>query len=72
MAVGNFIPKGMQIATIANIAPHGSHLHFGTRLGVYSGTYSDKGALPTGYCSELARFPENFINSWDLNQVLFQ
>lgn len=29
-----FIPKGMQIATIANISPNGgSHLHFGLRIG---------------------------------------
>lgn len=67
---GAFVPKGMQIATIANISPHGSHLHIGVRIGAYNSTYSDKGALPTGYCSELATFQENFINPW--TQVLFQ
>jgi murein DD-endopeptidase MepM/ murein hydrolase activator NlpD len=66
-----FVPKGMQIGTIA-VIDGTSHLHIGIRRGAYNSTYSDKGALPTGYCSELTTFPENFINPWDTNQVLFQ
>jgi len=69
-----FIPKGMQIATIADLSARGagSHLHLGVRIGAYDGTYSDKGALPTGYCSELTTFPEKFIDPWNTNLVLFQ
>jgi murein DD-endopeptidase MepM/ murein hydrolase activator NlpD len=67
-----FIPKGMQIATIANITGGGSHLHIGVRIGVYNSTISNKGALPTGSCIELPTFRESFINPWDTNQVLFQ
>ncbi|MBI2120091.1 MAG: M23 family metallopeptidase, partial [Parcubacteria group bacterium] len=66
------IGKGQKIGTIADISPHGSHLHFGVRLGTYNGILSDKGALPTGYCSELPTFKENFLNAWDTTQVLFQ
>lgn len=66
-----FVPKGMQIATIADISPNGSHLHLGVRVGAYNSTYSDKGALPTGYCSELTTFPENFVNPWNTSQVIF-
>lgn len=68
-----FIPKGMKIATIANLYPKaGNHLHFGVRLGDYDSTYSDKGALPTGTCSELKSFKENFINPWSTSNVIFQ
>lgn len=67
-----FVPKGMQIATIANITGGGSHLHIGVRIGAYNGTVSNKGALPTGYCSELPTWKENFLNAWDPAQVLFQ
>lgn len=70
--VGDFIPKGMQVATIANITGGGSHLHIGVRIGAYNGTVSDKGALPTGYCSELPTWKENFLNAWDPARVLFQ
>ena len=66
-----FIPRGTQIATVANIA-NGSHLHFGVRIGPYSDTYSDKGALPTGSCSDLVTFPEHFIDPWNVSQVVFQ
>ncbi len=69
--VATFVPKGMQIATIADISPRGSHLHLGVRNGTYNNTYSDKGALPAGYCSQLTTFPENFINPWNASQVIF-
>lgn len=67
----NFVPKGMQIATVADLGSE-THLHIGIRMGAYDGTYSDKGALPTGYCSELTTFPENFINPLDTSLVIFQ
>jgi murein DD-endopeptidase MepM/ murein hydrolase activator NlpD len=67
-----FIPKGRQIATVADLTRAGDHLHFGVRLGAFSGTYSDKGALPTGACTELTSFPENFINPWSTSKVIFQ
>lgn len=67
----NFVPKGMQIATVANISS-GAHLHLGIRTGAYDGALSDKGALPTGYCSELPRFHENFISPLDASLVVFQ
>jgi murein DD-endopeptidase MepM/ murein hydrolase activator NlpD len=73
-SAGGFVPKGMQIATVADLTPYGNptHFHFGVRMGAYDSTYSDKGALPTGYCSQLATFPENFINPWDTSLVNFQ
>lgn len=73
-SAGGFVPKGMQIATVADLTPYGhtTHFHFGVRMGTYNSTYSDKGALPTNYCSQLTSFPENFINPWDNNLVNFQ
>lgn len=75
VAVGDFVPKGYQIATIANISPRsGSHLHFGIRLGAYQAGLSNKGSLPspTAKCTELPSFPDLFINPFDNTKIAFK
>jgi len=71
-----FVPKGMQIATIANLAT-GSHFHFGVRVGTYNNPVSGIGALPQSTCTDpdgttYPGFPENFIDPNNINNVLFQ
>ena len=74
--LGDFVPKGRQLGTIASIgtsdAPATPHLHFGIRLGSFVYNLSDKGALPRNYCPELPSYPEQFIGAWETNRVIFQ
>ena len=81
--VGDFVPKGMPMATIANLSS-GAHMHFGLRLGaynaaVYGGTYyAGVGGLPQMNCQDAngTWYPQftvsGFINTQDVSQVLFQ
>lgn len=84
MSIGNFIPKGMQIATVANLAT-GSHLHFGLRIGSYDSAYlngtpfAGTGALPQNNCPDnppndkwYPAFPAGFISPEITSNVLFQ
>lgn len=79
VVVGAFVPKGMQIATVADLTPYGhdTHFHFGIRKGVYDPIVSGVGALPQAICTDpngtrYPGFPENFINPETSNLVLFQ
>ena len=69
-----FIPRGMQIATVADLAPygHGTHFHFGVRVGAYTSNVSGLGALPyAAYpCLSYPVFPAGFINPEDLQAPL--
>jgi murein DD-endopeptidase MepM/ murein hydrolase activator NlpD len=71
VAVDNFVPKGMQIATVANLGSN-THFHFGVRLGVYDVNVSGTGSLPQTICGGYPAFPENFIDPNNVNNVLFQ
>lgn len=65
---GVFVPKGMQIATVADLGG-ATHFHFGIRSGAYTETIAGTGALPQTNCNSLPAFPENFMNP---SVVLFQ
>ena len=73
-AEGDFVPKGMKIATVINLAPygHGTHFHFGVRIGAYNPSISNLGALPyaTHPCDGYPVFPAGFINPE--SDILFQ
>lgn len=76
VAVDNFVPKGMQVATVADLTPFGNdtHFHFGIRIGAYNAIVSGTGALPQATCTDPSGttypgFPENFQNP---SAVLFQ
>jgi murein DD-endopeptidase MepM/ murein hydrolase activator NlpD len=77
---GGFVPKGMQIATVADLTQfrpifnHGTHFHFGVRIGTYILNVSGVGALPfaTHPCGAFPVFPAGFINPEDVAQVIFQ
>jgi murein DD-endopeptidase MepM/ murein hydrolase activator NlpD len=83
--VNDFVPKGMQIATVANLAT-GPHLHFGLRIGAYStavfnGTnYAGTGGLPQTNCQDNpptgpwypAFSSSSFISPENTSNVLFQ
>lgn len=76
VAKDNFVPKGMQIATVADLGSN-THLHFGIRRGVYDAIVSGVGGLPQVICTDpngttYPGFPENFIDPEDSNFVLFQ
>jgi murein DD-endopeptidase MepM/ murein hydrolase activator NlpD len=68
IADGVFVPKGMKIATVANLGG-ATHFHFGIRSGAYTKTISGTGALPQTSCNGLPAFPEKFMNP---SVVLFQ
>lgn len=60
--VGNFIPKGMQIGTVANLGTN-THFHFGVRRGAYTARLSGTGALPyPASCDSYPAFPAGFID----------
>ncbi|MEA2839093.1 MAG: Peptidase family [Methylobacteriaceae bacterium] len=68
-----FVPKGMQIATVANLSPpHASHFHFGVRIGEYVQHLSGTGALPQTVCGGHQAFPAGFIDPNNTNNVIFQ
>ena len=73
---GTFVPKGMQIGTVADLTPygHGTHFHFGIRIGAYVARVSGLGALPyaTHPCDGYPVFPAGFVDPEDPNYVLFQ
>jgi murein DD-endopeptidase MepM/ murein hydrolase activator NlpD len=74
IAEGDFVPKGMKIATVLNLAPygHGTHFHFGIRIGAYNPSVSNLGALPYANhpCDGYPVFPAGFINPE--NDIIFQ
>jgi murein DD-endopeptidase MepM/ murein hydrolase activator NlpD len=77
VAEGDFIPKGMQIATVAHIDPkYGDHYHLGVRIGAYQYPFSYAGGLPQTSCVinniTYPAFPEYFVNPEDSTKVLFQ
>ena len=69
-----FIPKGTQIATVADLTPYGhaTHFHFGVRIGAYDASASGTGALPQTNCGGHPTFPAGFIDPNNTNNVLFQ
>ncbi len=84
VAKGDFVPRGIQIGTVANLAT-GPHLHFGLRIGSYdSATFSSTnfagtGALPQTNCQDnppngawYPAFPAGFISTESTSNVLFQ
>jgi murein DD-endopeptidase MepM/ murein hydrolase activator NlpD len=60
---GAFIPKGMQIATVADLGTR-THFHLGVRMGAYVPNLSGTGALPyaTHVCDGYPAFPSGFVN----------
>jgi murein DD-endopeptidase MepM/ murein hydrolase activator NlpD len=76
VAKGDFVPKGMQIATVADLTPYGNrtHFHYGIRLGAYVQNVSGTGALPyaTHPCDGYPVFPAGFVNPEDPTQVIFK
>ncbi len=73
LAVGDFVPRGRKVATVADLTPfnHATHFHFGLRIGASdtNAKVSGSGALPQTNCDGWPAFPENFVN---LSTVLFQ
>jgi murein DD-endopeptidase MepM/ murein hydrolase activator NlpD len=71
---GDFVPKGMQIATVQDISVfgHGTHFHFGVRKQPYSSPVSVAGGLPQTDCGGYPAFPASFVNPEDTSIVLFQ
>jgi murein DD-endopeptidase MepM/ murein hydrolase activator NlpD len=77
IAVGDFVPKGMQIATVANMGGN-THFHMGLRLGAYDGSPTAyAGALPQSACTDPSTgtrylaHPASFIDV-EKTPVLFQ
>jgi murein DD-endopeptidase MepM/ murein hydrolase activator NlpD len=73
---GLFIPKGMRIGVIANIAS-GPHLHLGLRIGSYNAVSSGTGALPQSNCTDpnsvtYPAFPDGFVDVNKTTNVIFQ
>jgi len=68
------IPKGMQIATVADLTPYGNatHFHFGVRNGAYIANVSGTGALPQTNCGGYPAFPGDFLDPTNASNVLFQ
>lgn len=74
VAIGNFVPKGFQIATVANLGTS-THFHFGVRVGAYIQNLSGTGGLPYkehGQCDGYPIFRADFVDHEDANNVLFQ
>jgi len=71
LTLNDFIPKGMQIATVANLGGV-THFHFGVRIGSYNNNTSGTGSLPQTNCGIYPAFPENFIDPNNTNNILFQ
>jgi murein DD-endopeptidase MepM/ murein hydrolase activator NlpD len=75
---GGFVPKGMQIATVADLSiypynpPHVSHFHFGLRIGAYDSRASGTGALPQTACGNRPAFAAGFIDPNTVLSVIFQ
>lgn len=65
-----FVPKGMQIGTVANLGGN-THFHLGVRNGVYAAGVSGTGGLPQNNCSGYPAFPANFIDPNNTNNVIF-
>ncbi len=70
---GNFVPKGMQIATVANLGGN-THFHYGVRMGAYVEDLSLAGALPYANhpCDGYLIFPAGFVSPEDPTQVIFK
>ena len=81
---GDFVPRGMQIVTVANLAS-GPHLHFGLRVGSYASAifnsinFAGTGALPQINCQDnppngswYPAFPGGFLNTESTGNDLFQ
>ena len=82
VAIGDFVPKGMQIGTVAYLAT-GSHLHFGLRIGSYASAFlngtpfAGTGGLPQTNCQDAnsawyPAFPGDFIDPELVSNVIFQ
>ena len=71
VSVGDFVPKAMQIATVADLGTN-THFHFGVRIGSCNDNVSGTGALPQTNCDGYPAFPEYFIDPNSTNNVLFQ
>lgn len=71
---GGFVPKGMQIGTVADLASsgHATHFHFGLRIGSYVSGVSGTGALPQTNCGGYPAFPAGFIDPNNIANVIFQ
>jgi murein DD-endopeptidase MepM/ murein hydrolase activator NlpD len=69
---GGFVPKGMQIATVADLGKD-THFHFGIRIGAYDASASGTGALPRDTsCGGHPKFPGGFVDGNDSRNVIFQ
>jgi len=68
------IPKGVKIATVADLTPYGNatHFHFGVRNGTYLANVSGTGALPQTNCGGYPAFPGDFLDPNNVSNVLFQ
>ena len=73
MAENNFVPKGMKIATVANLGAR-THFHFGVRKGNFDINVSGLGALPYANhpCDGYPVFPAGFVSPEDPTQVIFR
>lgn len=72
-AEGDFVPKGMKIATVQDIsAYHTTHFHFGVQKSSYSVPTSYAGGLPQTNCGGYPAFPAGFIDPDNTSNVLFQ
>ena len=75
----SFVPKGILIATVADLTPYGhdTHFHFGVRMGAYDNIVSVTGALPRTTCMDpngktYPGFPENFIDPDNTSNIIFR
>lgn len=71
VSVGNFVPKGMQIATVANLGS-ATHFHFGVRISGYDSAVSGVGSLPQTSCDGYPAFATTFVDPNNTNNVIFQ
>jgi murein DD-endopeptidase MepM/ murein hydrolase activator NlpD len=71
---GGFMPKGTQIASVADLSPwgHATHFHLGLRIGSYDSVVSGTGALPQTNCGGYPAFPAGFIDPNNPANVIFQ
>lgn len=70
-----FVPKGMQIGTVANLGGN-THFHLGVRNGTYSAGVSGTGALPQQTCTDpggatYPGMPAGFIDPNNTSNVIF-
>ncbi len=67
---GGFIPKGSQIATVADLGSN-THIHIGTGMTAYSSPDSGSGASPQTNCGGYLAFPASFVDPNDTSNIIY-